>query len=91
MKTSTNNTRINGSKKGGKGRASTGPVIDAAFVTQLRKDLDLNQADFWGPLGITQSGGSRYESGRKIPSPARKLIWAVHVAGHVTYAQLAQV
>ena len=35
----------------------------------LRLSLGLNQAQFWNPLGVTQSGGSRYESGRKMPTP----------------------
>lgn len=43
-------------------------------VLAIRKKLRLNQAEFWLPLGITQSGGSRYESGRNIPRPAQKLI-----------------
>ena len=34
----------------------------------IRKKLSLNQSDFWTPFGVTQSGGSRYESGRNIPA-----------------------
>jgi transcriptional regulator with XRE-family HTH domain len=33
----------------------------------LRKKLDLSQTAFWGRLGITQSGGSRYENGHVVP------------------------
>lgn len=40
----------------------------------LRRKMDLNQSEFWGRLGITQSGGSRYESGRKIPKPVMALV-----------------
>ena len=43
-------------------------------VVALRKKLNLNQSEFWSPLGATQSGGSRYESGRKIPRPIQKLL-----------------
>lgn len=43
-------------------------------VVALRKKLKLNQSDFWYPLGVTQSGGSRYESGRKIPRPVQNLL-----------------
>lgn len=33
-----------------------------------------------GPiLGVTQSGGSRYESGRNMPKPVRELLRLVHV------------
>lgn len=45
----------------------------------LRKDRGLNQHDFWAALGVTQSGGSRYESGRKIPKPVATLLELVHV------------
>lgn len=40
----------------------------------MRAKLKMNQAQFWGPLGVTQSGGSRYESGRAIPAPVLKLM-----------------
>ncbi|WP_374479480.1 cupin domain-containing protein [Zoogloea sp.] len=33
----------------------------------LRDALRLNQTKFWGLVGFTQSGGSRYESGRDLP------------------------
>ena len=56
-------------------------VIDNAFCLNLRKKLKINQSKFWQPLGVTQSGGSRYESGRTIPAPTRKLIYLVHVVG----------
>lgn len=43
-------------------------------VRALRKKTGRNQMQFWGPLGVTQSGGSRYESGRAIPAPVKKLL-----------------
>lgn len=55
--------------------------INSEFVVTTRKRLGLNQAEFWKPLGVTQSGGSRYESGRTIPAPTRKLIFLMHVVG----------
>ena len=42
-------------------------------VVALRKKLGLNQTEFWGRLGITQSGASRYESGRSIPRSVQVL------------------
>ena len=45
----------------------------------LRKSLGLNQSDFWGALGITQSGGSFYEKGRKLPKPVAMLLELVYV------------
>lgn len=55
--------------------------IDGAFCRALRLKLHLNQTDFWQPVGVTQSGGCRYESGRDMPAPVRKLIWLVYLAG----------
>ena len=45
----------------------------------IRQRLGLNQQDFWGQIGVTQSGGSRYESGRDMPKPVRELLRLVHV------------
>lgn len=45
----------------------------------LRKKLGLNQMDFWSQIGVTQSGGSRYESGRSMPKPVRELLRLVYV------------
>lgn len=46
---------------------------------EIRRKLGLNQEDFWTQIGVTQSGGSRYESGRNIPKPVRELLRLVHV------------
>lgn len=40
----------------------------------VRKSLGLNQSTFWGRIATTQSGGSRYESGREIPEPVQYLL-----------------
>lgn len=40
----------------------------------LRKSKDLNQQDFWSQVYVTQSGGSRYESGRDAPEPVAELV-----------------
>lgn len=45
----------------------------------LRRSLGLNQCDFWGALGVTQSGGCRYEKGRKMPQPVATLLELVYV------------
>jgi len=46
---------------------------------ELRTSLGLNQSAFWGRLGVTQSGGSRYENGRRMPPPVRKLLGIVYL------------
>lgn len=48
--------------------------LSADEVRALRKKCGLNQSEFWSKLGVTQSGGSRYESGRNIPKPVQLLI-----------------
>ncbi len=48
---------------------------------ELRLQLGLTQADFWSPVGISQSGGSRYESGRKLPAATSALLHLVHIEG----------
>ncbi|MBN3005609.1 helix-turn-helix domain-containing protein [Chromobacterium alkanivorans] len=45
----------------------------------IRRKLGLNQQEFWSRIGVTQSGGSRYESGRNMPKPTRELFRLVHV------------
>lgn len=47
----------------------------------IRRKLGLNQQEFWPLIGVTQSGGSRYESGRRMPKPVRELLRIVHVEG----------
>ena len=46
---------------------------------EIRQKLGLNQQEFWTKIGVTQSGGSRYESGRSMPKPVRELLRLVHV------------
>lgn len=47
----------------------------------LRRKMDLNQSEFWGRLGITQSSGSRYEDGRKVPRAVAVLAHLVYIKG----------
>ncbi|CAG0995698.1 hypothetical protein RHDC4_02804 [Rhodocyclaceae bacterium] len=54
----------------------TNPEIDAR---EIRRKLGMNQQQFWSKLGVTQSGGSRYESGRNMPRPVQHLLRLVHV------------
>ena len=46
---------------------------------EIRHKLGMNQQEFWGMIGVTQSGGSRYESGRSMPKPVLQLLRLVHV------------
>ena len=50
------------------------PLVTGAQAKEIRDKLRMNQTEFWGAVFITQSGASRYESGRAIPKPAQILI-----------------
>jgi transcriptional regulator with XRE-family HTH domain len=51
-------------------------VLDAS---SLREFSGLNQTEFWQAVGITQSGGSRYEAGRKMPKSVVALLRLVYI------------
>jgi DNA-binding transcriptional regulator YiaG len=57
-------------------------------LVQIRKKEALNQLEFWQRFGITQSGGSRYESGRSVPNPA-KILMRLYLDGTITTEDLA--
>ncbi|MFZ2853758.1 MAG: helix-turn-helix domain-containing protein [Rhodocyclaceae bacterium] len=54
-------------------------AIEKIDPREIRRKLGLNQQQFWSKIGVTQSGGSRYESGRNMPKPVRELLRLVHV------------
>ena len=54
-------------------------LMELVNPREIRRRLGLNQEDFWTKVGVTQSGGSRYESGRNMPKPVRELLRLVHV------------
>jgi transcriptional regulator with XRE-family HTH domain len=54
-------------------------TVDKNEPREIRRKLGLNQQQFWSKIGVTQSGGSRYESGRNMPRPVRELLRLVHV------------
>lgn len=50
-------------------------LFEPGEISRFRQALNLNQAHFWVPLGVTQSAGSRYEQeNRMIPQPVATLI-----------------
>lgn len=54
-----------------------------------RDALGVNQAEFWRSVGITQSGGSRFESGRNIPRTVKMLV-ALRALGRITEEELVE-
>jgi transcriptional regulator with XRE-family HTH domain len=57
-------------------------------LLDARKKAGMNQSEFWHRFGVTQSGGSRYESGRNIPMPSAMLLWLAHT-GRISDKDLA--
>ena len=53
--------------------------MDKIDAREIRRKMGMNQQQFWSKLGVTQSGGSRYESGRNMPRPVQQLLRLVHV------------
>lgn len=51
---------------------------DALGIAAMRKTLGLSQSAFWGRLGVTQSGGSRYETGREIPPTVMAMLRLIY-------------
>lgn len=60
---------------------STEADITGAVAKQLRLAAGLSQKEFWSSIGLTQSGGCRYETSGKIPRPYRILLCTMYVAG----------
>ncbi len=54
-------------------KRKTNPLDD---LTAYRERLGESQAVFWARFGVTQSGGSRYERGRELPTPTAMLVLA---------------
>jgi transcriptional regulator with XRE-family HTH domain len=58
---------------------NTTQTVEILNPREIRHHLGLNQQQFWSRINVTQSGGSRYESGRNMPKPVRELLRLVHV------------
>lgn len=56
----------------------------------LRTKLRMNQTEFWSRIGVTQSGGSRYEGGRKAPEPTRIVVDLAYGTPAAAIAKLAK-
>lgn len=52
---------------------SESPITPEKLVA-LRKEHSLSQTKFWARVFVTQSGGSRYESGHNVPRPVQLLL-----------------
>jgi DNA-binding transcriptional regulator YiaG len=66
-------------QKFGVGKGAKMKLLEMINPREIRRRLGMNQEEFWTMIGVTQSGGSRYESGRSMPKPVRQLLRLVHV------------
>ena len=48
--------------------------VTGEVALAMRQKAGTNQSVFWSRVGIGQSAGSRYESGRNIPRPVQMLL-----------------
>lgn len=78
--TTTNKKRF---KDQGDSKPANAPLKGAFSQSpkELRSRLGLTQGGFWAPVGVSQSGGSRYEAGRKLPASISTLLHLVHIEG----------
>ena len=49
-------------------------TVTGEVALAMRQKAGTNQSVFWSRVGIGQSAGSRYESGRNIPRPVQMLL-----------------
>ena len=56
---------------------------------ELRRKMDIRQSEFWSRIGVTQSGGSRYETTRKVPKPTQTVIDLAYGPAKVALEKLA--
>lgn len=61
-----------------------------ADIKAVRKASKLNQTEFWRMFGVTQSGGSRFETGRDVSHPVAMLMM-LHELGYVREDQLVEI
>lgn len=71
-------------------RRPRGVPREARPFQVLRASLGVNQAQFWGAVLVTQSAGSRYESGRPPPAQVAALVSLVYDPENAAHALLAE-
>lgn len=62
-------------------------TLNFTNISGYREQIGLNQNRFWALFGATQSGGSRYETGRGIPKPLAVLL-VLFASGKISQADL---
>ena len=70
-----------------RGKAKVSKVLQDPKAARIA--LNQNQSEFWSALGVTQSGGSRYENGRGMPTPLA-ILMVLREQGLVSNEQLEE-
>ena len=55
------------------------PFTKIENIRDIRKKSGLTQTEFWAAIGVTQSGGSRYESGANMSVQVNELLRLVYI------------
>lgn len=63
-------------------------VVTGEQARTDRQKRHMNQSEYWTKIGITQSGASRYESGRNIPKPTQQLLRIAYLSTEGQAAKL---
>lgn len=50
-------------------------------IRALRLGLGMSQTTFWARIGVTQSGGARYEAAGKMPLSIASLVRLLYIEG----------
>lgn len=67
--------------------STAAPVSPHAELKRLRISKRESQEKFWGRFGVTQSSGSRFETGLGIPPPVAILV-KLYVKGRLSDGDL---
>ncbi len=54
--------------------ATTKKLPSIRNYRELRRKIGISQFEFWSRIGVTQSGGSRYETMRRVPKTTQAVI-----------------
>lgn len=53
-------------------------TLEGGEMRRIRARKGLTQEEFWKRVGVTQSGGCRYEKGRHIPRPVQLCLYIAY-------------
>lgn len=67
-------------------------VFDSGMsIHQLRKNLQMNQREFWTKIGVSQPWGSRYENSERVPRTIELLVTLAYGPEDVSGGLLSEI